>query len=293
MLSLGRIPLPRIGSFALDNEGVLSLSNRPLTLQIHQLENEGIPTDIDRDITYPAIESYLHDLLALHDNRLRYQPNSINDEVDCEGQLAVLTAMRSLLPHFIQRDRRYGPFRFTLTDIHMGNIFVRHTGHIACLIDLEWACCLPTETWHPPYWLTNRHVDQLIGDHLAPFNEMRVEFMNAFEHEERLLSQPGQDRSPYTTVMNKGWENGMFFYFHALDNLCGLSSLFYQHIQPMFARSHLLDPALEEAFQQIFSRYWATGVERFVSMKVDERQRYDETLQRVFNQKIEANTLDV
>jgi hypothetical protein len=34
ILSLGRIPLARIGSFTLDNEGVLSLTNWPLTLQL-------------------------------------------------------------------------------------------------------------------------------------------------------------------------------------------------------------------------------------------------------------------
>ena len=55
MLSLGRIPLTRIGSFTLDNKGVLSLTNRPLTLQLQDLENGGIP-----------------DLLAYHDSRLRY-----------------------------------------------------------------------------------------------------------------------------------------------------------------------------------------------------------------------------
>jgi hypothetical protein len=33
MLSLGRVPLPRIGSFTINDEGILSLTNRPLTLQ--------------------------------------------------------------------------------------------------------------------------------------------------------------------------------------------------------------------------------------------------------------------
>lgn len=36
MLSLGKIPLPHIGSFTMDNNGVVRLANRPLTLQIHQ-----------------------------------------------------------------------------------------------------------------------------------------------------------------------------------------------------------------------------------------------------------------
>ncbi len=59
ILSLGRIPLARIGSFTLDNKGVLSLTNRPLTLQLHSLENGGIPTNVTRNDTYTAVEPYL------------------------------------------------------------------------------------------------------------------------------------------------------------------------------------------------------------------------------------------
>ena len=78
------------------NEGVLTLTNRPLTLQLHQSENEGIPTNVDRHLTYAIAEPYFLDLLALHDSLLRYQPNSVNDEVNCQEQMAVLAAMRSV-----------------------------------------------------------------------------------------------------------------------------------------------------------------------------------------------------
>ena len=74
----------------------------------------------------------------------------------------------------------------------------------------------------------------------------------------------------------------MFFYFHILNNIYGLSNLFYQHIQLRFAHSHLVDSALEETFQQIFSQYWATEERRFVSMKIGKQQRYNMTLQHVF-----------
>lgn len=49
MLSLSQHPLPRIVSWMIDSNGVLHLSNRPLTLRLRQLENAGIPTNIDRD----------------------------------------------------------------------------------------------------------------------------------------------------------------------------------------------------------------------------------------------------
>ncbi|KJK61059.1 hypothetical protein P875_00042703 [Aspergillus parasiticus SU-1] len=64
MLSLSQIPLPRIGSWTLDPNGALRLSNRPLTLRLHQLENGGIPTNIGRTLTYPAADAYYLDLLA-------------------------------------------------------------------------------------------------------------------------------------------------------------------------------------------------------------------------------------
>ena len=72
MLSLGRIPLPRIGSFTLDDQGVLSLSNRPLTLRLQDLENEGVPTNIARHDSYTSVEPYMLDLLAYHDSLLRH-----------------------------------------------------------------------------------------------------------------------------------------------------------------------------------------------------------------------------
>lgn len=42
ILSLAQTIFPRIGSLTIDNHGIISLANRPLTLQLHQRENEGI-----------------------------------------------------------------------------------------------------------------------------------------------------------------------------------------------------------------------------------------------------------
>jgi hypothetical protein len=50
--------LPRIGSWILDSNGALRLSNRPLTLRLHLLENGGIPTNISRNLTFSAADAY-------------------------------------------------------------------------------------------------------------------------------------------------------------------------------------------------------------------------------------------
>lgn len=278
ILSLGRIPLPRIGSFTINNEGFVSLTNRPLTLLLQQLENERIPTNIDRHLTYSTVEPYILDLFALHDSRLRYQPNSVNDAADCRGQMAALTGMRSVLHHFYRRDFRYGPFFFTLTDIHQSNIFVDVDWHIKYMIDLEWTCSLPVEMLHPPHWLTDRNVDQLDREHLAAFNEIREEFMDVFAEEEKIFLHSEQFALPRTHIMKSGWDTGKFFYFHALDSTVGLFGLFWQHIQPRFAPSHGVD----ETFDRIYAPYWKVKAEDFISTKLDEKEEYNKQLQRAF-----------
>ncbi|MCJ1385572.1 hypothetical protein MMC17_008695 [Xylographa soralifera] len=282
ILSLGRIPLTRIGSFTLDNTGVLSLSNRPLTLRLHELENGGIPIDMARGDTYTAVESYIVDLLAYHDSRLRYQPNSINDEPDCRAQMAAITGMRAVLPYFIDRDFRNGPFLFTLTDIHQSNLYVDEQWHIKRLIDLEWACSLPMPMQNPPYWLTSQAVDHLTGEDFAEYEKVHKEFMEAFEQEEKLQNcwklQKDNNDLPRTRTMRKVWETGSFFYFHALDSTTGLFNLWGRIIQPMFSNAGNLN----HESNRLLAPYWCIDAENVVAAKMKDREAYIEQLEAIF-----------
>jgi hypothetical protein len=56
-MALAGVPLPRIGSFVIDDDGFLSLNNRPLTVEIQDLENEQIPVDMARDYMYSTVDS--------------------------------------------------------------------------------------------------------------------------------------------------------------------------------------------------------------------------------------------
>lgn len=69
-------------------------------------------------LVWAAVEPYLLDLLSCHENRISLQPNSIHVQDDGQQQMAALTVMRAVLHHFCPRDSRYGPFVFTLTDLH-------------------------------------------------------------------------------------------------------------------------------------------------------------------------------
>lgn len=114
ILSTSRIPLARIGSFVVDNNGYLQLTNRPLTMELQDLENEGIPIDIQRNYTYSTVDFYVMDILNVHDSRIRHQPNAINNVGDYFFQTGMLTAMQTALPSMLNREFRRGPFVFTL-----------------------------------------------------------------------------------------------------------------------------------------------------------------------------------
>ena len=283
VLSLGRIPLPRIGSFTLDDHGVLSLTNRPLTLRLHDIENEGVPTNIRRTDTYTSTEPYMLDLLEYHARLLRHRPNSINNQADCRAQMAVITAMRAVLPHFLSRDTRNGPFLLTLTDMHQSNIFVDEQWHIKYLIDFEWACSLPMEMQNAPHWLTSRGVDELIDEHLDTYNNVRQEFMEAFETEEKL--QQGTfyetDNLLRTRTMKKAWMTGSYFYFHGLESTTGLFNLFLQHIWPKFPSSR----AAQEGFDEAVSPFWSFDADEVTATKMKDREDYEASLRSLFESK--------
>ncbi|PLB53306.1 hypothetical protein P170DRAFT_454417 [Aspergillus steynii IBT 23096] len=270
LLSISRIPLPRIGSFIIDNNGYLLLNNRPLSMEIQMMENEGIFNDISRDFTYTTVESYTADILSIHDNRLRSQLNAVNDVSDCTIQMATLTAMRAVLPAFFSRELRRGPFIFSLTDLHQSNIFVDNNWNITCLIDLEWACSRQIEMVEPPYWLTGKGVDQIDVDE---YDISRKELMSILETEEAASTDRKILR--LSEVLARTWATGTFWVILALSSPSGLFTIFAKDIYLLFSCEGSPDDGALPFF-------WTKNVPQFVNCKVSEKAEYDRNLQLVF-----------
>jgi hypothetical protein len=270
MLNLARIPLPKIGSFAMDENGYLRLSNRPLTLEIQQLENEQIPVDIRRNTTHISVDSFVQDTLFLHECRLRHQPNAVNNVEDGLYQTSALMVMRSIWPCFFRRDLLRGPFFLNLTDLNQSNVFVDDDWNIVRIIDLEWACSHPVEMIHPPSWLTSEAIDMISSDE---YTVLHAEFMNAFAEEEKILDMPFH----LSPIMKQGLENGTFWYSLALTSPSALFTIFYDYIQPRFSKTHD-----EPAFWRITMPYWSFNTFDFIQQKVKDKERYDVSLREAF-----------
>ncbi|PYI29997.1 hypothetical protein BP00DRAFT_347328 [Aspergillus indologenus CBS 114.80] len=275
MLAITRTPLPRIGSFIVDEKGYLRLRNRPLTLEIQDLENQHVPVDIPRDFTYSTVDSYVNDILAFHESRLRHQLNAVNDLQDALFQMAALTVMRAVRNLFFRPNLRRGPFYMSLTDLHQSNIFVDDDWNITYLVDLEWACSRPAELIHPPYWLTNQSVDAIDID---AYESLHREFMQAFA--EQLSKRSWQHENQIYSILQEGWNKGTYWYALALDSPTGLFRIFYDHIQPRFSKDHVDDAA----FFKITMDYWTFNAAKFIQEKVKDKEKYDRLLLEAFEQ---------
>lgn len=272
-LTLSRKSLPSIGSFTIDDDGVLLLKNRPLVADSTMLENERIPLDIPRDRVYSTVDSYVNDLLFIQDSYLRHQPNALNCVADCVTQMSALSVMRALSSRFFDRSRNHGPFYLDLTDLHASNILIDKNWNIKCLIDLEWAVSCPLEFMQPPYWLTRETVDQITVD---KYKERHEEFVEMFEAEEAKM-YPAHT-APFTSTMKNTWETGAFWYILGLKSPSGLSALFYKQIQPQFSK---IDNGELQFFLTNY-RYWTLNAPAFLKAKVEEKKKYNERLQHEF-----------
>ncbi|KAB8259745.1 hypothetical protein BDV32DRAFT_159164 [Aspergillus pseudonomiae] len=200
------------------------------------------------EYTYPTADSYILDILAYHDSRFRNQPNAINDLGDCEYQLSALSAMGTIFPCFFQRDYRRGPSCLVLTDLHQSNIFVDAEWNITCLVDLEWACSRPIEMINPPYWLTNKGVDQLDS---AEYDAIRTGFMEILTAEELALAPATSSMvgnsgilPQLSDVMNQTWSTRGFWHTLALSSPSGMFS--------SIAGRKLSDKGYDEKLRQAF-----------------------------------------
>ncbi len=274
ILAMTRIHYHRVGSFIIDDQGLLRLENRHLTLEIQDLENDGIPLDIPRGRTFCTADAYVDALLSCHDSRLQHQPNAVNDAGDCVSQMCALVLLRALRPRFFDPKLNHGPFAPVLTDLNVHNIFVDDDWNVTCIIDLEWTAVLPLEFIRTPRWLTSQAVDEINVDN---YNVSREEFMGIFEKEEGYLGRC-DDNFRCSSIVNRTWTLGTFWYVLALQSSTGLHTLLYDRIQPRF---HKVDEDSTDFYISTY-QYWTENANAFIKKKVEDKIAYDEKLCEVF-----------
>ncbi|KAM0364097.1 hypothetical protein ACHAO7_010087 [Fusarium culmorum] len=271
MLSLARVPQPRIGSFQFHDDCYIRLTNRPLTCTMMIFENDGAPRAIERTETYSCTEPFAADMISYHDNHFIGRRN-VGDEEECREGMAMKTLLRGLSCRYIKKKFRNGPFALQFTDLHASNIFVDEDWNVTCLLDLEWISALPVEMLAVPYWITNHKIDEVAGEHFEEFNQVRQQFTRIFEEEEAKADSD----TPLSRVMQDTWNSKAFWFWHCLESVDAMSWLIWDQICPQFGTSW--GPSMST----MLSKFWCQDSQEMVDKKMNELRVYEEELKDAF-----------
>ncbi|KAF9765753.1 hypothetical protein IL306_001899, partial [Fusarium sp. DS 682] len=233
--------------------------------------NDGTQRAIERTETYSCTESFASDMISYHDNHFISQRN-VGDEEECREGMAMRTLLRGISYKYIKKEFRNGPFALQFTDLHASNIFVDKDWNVTCLLDLEWISALPVEMLAVPYWVTNRKIDEVAGEHFEEFNQVRQQFMRIFEEEEAKADSD----TPLSRVMQGTWNSKAFWFWHCLESVDAMSWLIWDQICPQFGTSWA------PSMSTMLSKFWCQDSQEMVDKKMNELQVYEEELRDAF-----------
>ncbi|KAF0641002.1 hypothetical protein FPSE5266_03312 [Fusarium pseudograminearum] len=271
MLSLARIPQQHIGSFRFNSlDCTIALSNRPLTCTMAVFEQEGAKATIPEDRTYQNTDSFVSDMLAMHDNHLIHNPHAVVDADDAKDRIAILSLLRVVKHFFVLPERRSGPYFLQATDMHASNILVDEEWNITCIIDLEWISALPVEMMHVPTWIIKRSTEQII-DHYDEYDEARKDFMSIMDQEMKHVQM--EHDIPIAQIMRDSWESKGTWYWLCIEAVNLWLFLFEDHIMPMFSSNKGLVSKLRQLF-----RFWHKDANNIIETKAVDEKRYQSEL---------------
>lgn len=274
MLQMARVPASRIGSFCFNNDGSVTLTNRPMFAATAILENQGTSRAAPEGYTYSCTDQFVSDTINFMDEHFLAERSISNTEDDCRGQMATGIFLRAVAHKYIRKEFRNGPFLVQLTDLTGGNFFVDDDWNISCLFDLEWVCALPVEHLSMPYWLGGHSIDGFTGDNHNNFWATWNNFMHNFQKEYLKLDLAW----PLVSIMDRLGRDAGFWFWSSLGSVDGAFWLVLQHIGPSF------DLEMTADVNKIFAKLWQQKSDDVVGVKLEEFKQYEEELKTLFEE---------
>jgi hypothetical protein len=123
-----------------------------------------------------------------------------------------------------------------------------------------------------PYWLTGRCIDELVGDHLSQFDQVRREFMDILEKEEGMMT--GGDK-PLARIMREGWESGAVWFWRCLTSVDAIFHLVEDHVSPRYC-------SFSSKVEEVLSEFWYQESAAVVMTKVADNEKYEKEIGSLF-----------
>ncbi|CAK7236969.1 hypothetical protein SCUCBS95973_009788 [Sporothrix curviconia] len=302
ILSLARVPQPRIGAFRFNDDGTISLDGRPVTADMVVLENAGAPRTMAVDTTYSSVDEYVDELQTFHEQRFLAAPNAANSEDDAVYQMGTMSFLRAVTHHFIKGGksnsssatsntsntsnttnttsrRCKGPFVLSMSDNNQSNIMVDDDWNVTGIYDLEWIFSAPVDQPREPPWLTWSLVDSMVDTEHGGYEAYaatRAAFMAVFAEEERLADtkelEAALGGTTLSAIMEESWVGKTFFFYASLLSINGMTQVVRSQLWPMFFGSAdargLLDPYMT------LTQAWAPKAVDVISKKMDDHAKH-------------------
>ncbi|KAL9028672.1 MAG: hypothetical protein Q9196_002998 [Gyalolechia fulgens] len=129
------------------------------------------------------------------------------------------------------------------------------------------------QLWGFAFHGNHQTVDNLTGERLTEYDRVREEFMEAFEHEEKL--------------QRNGWKlQGDNDDLPRTQSTTGLFNLWGRTIQPRFSNVG----NLEDETNRLLAPHWCMNAESVIAAKIKDREAYNEQLGAMFEAKSQAST---
>lgn len=278
ILALARVPQPRIGAFRFNDNGTISLDNRPVTADMFVLENARAPRTMSVDTTYTNVNEYVSDLQTFQEQKFLAAPNAAVEEEDAKYQMGIMSFLRGVTHHFVGGTRRWrnGPFVLYMSDANASNFMVDEDWNVTGMYDLEWMFSAPADMPRVPSWLTWSSVDRIsnpASDAYIAYNETRAAFAEIFAEEERRVDTAALEKAlggtTLSAVMEESWASKTFWFYSSLLSITGMTHVASHQILPMFVR-----PSEPSAPFADLAKLWSTAAADVIAKKVEDHTKH-------------------
>ncbi|OAA67970.1 hypothetical protein SPI_00165 [Niveomyces insectorum RCEF 264] len=278
ILDLARVPQPRIGAFCFNDDGTISLDGRPTSSDMAILESEGAPRAIPVDKTYTNTDQYVSDLSTLFEAQFLAAPNAALNTVDCEAQMSIMVFLRAVAHHFIEPNRRNGPFFLYMSDANAANFMVDDEWNVTGMFDLEWIFAAPADVFFTPTWLTWSSIDHISRPGYDEYSTTREAFMKIFKEEEQRMDtselEAALGGSTFSAVMEASWSSGRAWFYQSLMTVDAMLHITEGRIQPLFVP--------DELPYSYFCKLWHQNSKDIVAQKLRDREEHKAAIARLF-----------
>jgi hypothetical protein len=285
IVQLSTLTFPRIGSLLEDKVGNISVTNRPLIMNMNKLADHArVPPWILPCGAFSTNDEWYSALADIHMAQLVFQHNdAIRDEEDARDKYVARQLFRRLaaegrLSHGMghHKYKPDGTFRLWCEDLRPSNVLVDKDDRVVGVIDWEFTYAAPSQfTFDPPWWLLLTEPewweDGAYPEWMEAYEPRLQTFLRILDEEESKLPErerQGRSYVPLAQRMRESWETKSWMVNFAARKTWCFDALFWRYLDPVYFGHN--EDAAYKARLGLLSKEQLGAMEPFVQRKLEE-----------------------